>query len=227
LNWHLEDGTALRIVQTTNYPWDGAVKLAISPAKPSQFSVHLRWPGWAPSARVLINGNPISGDSEPGAYITVTRTWQAGDIVSLEFPEQPSWVRANPRATALYGRAAVERGPLVFALEQSDLPSSPISDVFLRAGGTVAVESRKDLFGTMLLLKYPGFVADKPLSNQPLYSTWGSGPAAGRRAVQLVLLPYFSVGSRENESVKTWIPVIRAAEVLTATPSESLKKPSQ
>jgi hypothetical protein len=79
----------------------------------------------------------------------------------------------------------------------------------------------------MLLLKYPGFVADKPLSNQPLYSTWGSGPAAGRRAVQLVLLPYFSVGSRENESVKTWIPVIRAAEVLTATPSESLKKPSQ
>ena len=213
LTWHLEDGTGLRISQTTNYPWDGAVKLTITPAKPSQFLLHVRWPGWAPSARVFVNGSAVSGDFEPGAYITLTRTWQPGDIVSLEFPEQPSWVRANPRATALYGKAAVERGPLVFALEQSELPAASISDVFLRAGGAVAAESRKDLLGGVMVLKYPGFVADKPLSGQHLYSTWASSPVASHHAVQLVLLPYFTLGSRENESVKTWIPVMRPPEI--------------
>ena len=57
LDWHLEDGTGLRIVQSTNYPWDGDVKLTLYPAKPSQFSFHVRWPGWANSADVFINGN--------------------------------------------------------------------------------------------------------------------------------------------------------------------------
>jgi DUF1680 family protein len=227
LNWRLEDGTKLRVVQTTNYPWDGAVTLTLTPAKPSQFSLHVRWPAWAPSARVFVNGTSASGDFEPGSYITVTRTWQPGDTVSLEFSEQPGWVRANPRDTALYSKAAVERGPLVFALEQSELPSTPISDVFLRVGGIAAAESRKDLYGGVMLLKYPGFVADKPLANQPLYSPWGSGPAAGRRAMQLVLLPYFVVGSRENESVRTWIPVMRPSELSGSTPSESSKKSSQ
>lgn len=219
LDWRLEDGTGLRIVQATNYPWDGAVKLTITPAKPAQFALHLRWPEWALSARVFVNGNAISGDFEPGAYIMITRTWQPGDIVSLEFPEQPRWVRANPRATALYGKAAVERGPLVFTLEQSELASTPIPDVFLRLGGAVATESRKDPLGGLVLLKYPGFVADKPLSDQPLYSPWANNPAAGHRAMQLVLLPYFTVGSRENESVRTWIPVMRPAETPVPAPS--------
>lgn len=216
LNWHLEDGTGLRIVQSTNYPWDGAVKLTIYPASPSQFSVHMRWPEWAPSARVLVNGSAVSGDFQAGSYITLTRTWHTGDVVSLEFPQQPRWVRANPRATALYGKAAVERGPLVFVLEQSELGSAPISDVFLRVGGAAASESRKDLLGGVMLLKYPGFVADKPLSGQPLYSPWANNPVAGHRATQLVLLPYFTVGSRENESIRTWIPVMRPAEIPAA-----------
>jgi DUF1680 family protein len=220
LNWRLEDGTGLRIVQTSNYPWDGVVKLTIAPAKPSQFSIHVRWPAWAPSVRVFVNGNAVSSDFEPGSYITVTRTWQTGDTLSLEFPEQPRWIRANPRAVALYGKAAVERGPLVFALEQPDMPATPISDVFLRAGGTAAAaELRKDLLGGVMLLKYPGYVTDKPLANQPLYSPWGSDPAAGRRAVQLVLLPYFTVGSRENDSVRIWIPIVRATELAPAQPA--------
>jgi DUF1680 family protein len=169
---------------------------------------------------VFVNGNAVSSDFEPGSYITVTRTWQTGDTLSLEFPEQPRWIRANPRAVALYGKAAVERGPLVFALEQPDMPATPISDVFLRAGGTAAAaELRKDLLGGVMLLKYPGYVTDKPLANQPLYSPWGSDPAAGRRAVQLVLLPYFTVGSRENDSVRIWIPIVRATELAPAQPA--------
>jgi DUF1680 family protein len=48
-------GTDVGIKQTTDYPWDGAVKLAVSPAKPATFTLRLRIPGWA-------RGRTVPGD---------------------------------------------------------------------------------------------------------------------------------------------------------------------
>ena len=140
-----------------------------------------------------------------GSFITLTRTWQSGDIISISFSTQPSLVRANPKAAQLYGKAAVGRGPLVYALQQTEQGATPVSDLFLRVGSSGSTELRKDAFGGMTLLKYPGFVADKPLSGQPLYAPWNESFAGGRRAAQLALSPYFNLGSRENETVETWI----------------------
>ncbi len=217
LDWHLEDGTGLRVVESTNYPWDGEVKLTLYPAKPSQFSFHVRWPAWAPTADVLINGNRASGDFEVGSFITLTRTWQAGDTIVITFGEQPTLIRANPRAGALYGKITVEKGPLVFALQQPDEGTIPVSDLFLRATAPATVEFRKDLFGGVALLKYPGFISDQPLSTQPLYQPWKDSFVQNRRPASLVLMPYFAIGSREPEGFETWIPAIRSESLPTAT----------
>ena len=84
LDWHLEDGTGIKIAQATNYPWSGDVKLAVNPARSASFTVYLRWPGWAPSAEVLVNGQPVSlGASQTGSYIALSRTWNPGDSISL------------------------------------------------------------------------------------------------------------------------------------------------
>jgi uncharacterized protein len=217
LNWHLEDGTGLRVVQSTNYPWDGEVKFTLYPAKPSQFSFHVRWPAWAPTADVLINGNRASGDFQMGSFLKLTRTWQAGDSISITFGEQPTLIRANPRAAGLYGKAAAERGPLVFALQQADQGTIPVSDLFVRATAPGTVEFHKDLFGGVALLKYPGFVSDKPLSTQPLYEPWKNSIVQSRRPALLVLMPYFAIGSREPEGFETWIPAIRSEAPSTST----------
>ena len=52
LNWHLEDGTPIKIVQKTNYPWDGTVQFEVSPAKPVEFSLYLRKPEWSGRADI-------------------------------------------------------------------------------------------------------------------------------------------------------------------------------
>src|ERR1700730_7582178 len=49
LDWRLENGTPLKVGQKTRYPWDGDVKLTVSPAEPADFAVNVRIPGWAKS----------------------------------------------------------------------------------------------------------------------------------------------------------------------------------
>src|SRR6185437_12598166 len=125
-----DDGAPLRVVQTTDYPWSGEIKLALYPAKASQFTIRLRWPSWASTASVLINGNPVTGDFKRGEYIPLTRTWAPGDIITINLPVQTVAIRANPLAAGLYGRVAWERGPLVYAYEQIDQGSNPLPDIF-------------------------------------------------------------------------------------------------
>src|SRR5713101_6982186 len=56
VSWHLASGTAFKLKQNTNYPWDGRVSLTISPAKPEEFVLYVRIPGWSKSNTVKVNG---------------------------------------------------------------------------------------------------------------------------------------------------------------------------
>src|SRR5947209_8302479 len=61
LDWHLADGSGLKISQSTNYPWNGEVKLEVTPSKPAEFTLYVRWPAWATSAEIQVNGQTLSG----------------------------------------------------------------------------------------------------------------------------------------------------------------------
>ncbi len=74
LDWHLEDGTGLKITQSTNYPWTGDIKLTVDPERASDFTVYVRWPAWAPSADVQVNGQPwtLSNPGHPSFHPHLT-----------------------------------------------------------------------------------------------------------------------------------------------------------
>jgi uncharacterized protein len=115
LDWHLEDGTGLKVAQKTNYPWDGVADITVSPAKPSEFSFYLRVPGWSDGTQVSVNGKAVSG-ATPGQYLALRRQWTAGDVINVKFAIRPQIIEANPRVVDDYGRVAVQRGPLFIAL---------------------------------------------------------------------------------------------------------------
>ena len=78
LDWHLENGVSLKLSQSTDYPWSGEIRLAVQPERPAQFAVNVRWPGWASTMDVQINGLRVEGDFRRGQFISLIRTWQAG-----------------------------------------------------------------------------------------------------------------------------------------------------
>jgi DUF1680 family protein len=217
LDWHLDDGTPLKLTQSSNYPWAGDVRLTVSPAHDANFTVYLRWPAWASSADIQINGQPVPlPAAHKGSFIPLSRTWHAGDTVSLTLPLQTVLMAANPRLTDDYGRVAVQRGPLVYALEQLDQNGVPISDVFLKAGSTFAVEYRKDFLGGISALKVPGLVAEKSMGEEPLYQPFPTGGARLKRMVTLTFVPYYTIGNREPTPMEVWVPVSRSEPTVSS-----------
>ena len=201
------------MTQKTNYPWDGAVEITVSPAKPSEFSFYLRVPGWSAGTQVSVNGKAVSG-AAPGQYLAVRRRWADGDVVNVKFAMTPQVIEANPRVVDDYGRVAVQRGPLVYCLEQLDQPKGvQLFDVSLdvRQKGASAFheEFNRDLLGGIVVLKHTGAMSEKSSSGSALYRTY-SAEASQRRQVELSFIPYYAWANRVGTPMQVWTPVLQA-----------------
>jgi DUF1680 family protein len=129
-------GADVQFTQTTDYPWDGQVRIEVTPPTSHEFTLRLRIPGWArnkpvpgglyrflevPRARtvVRVNGKLIPSKLVDG-YAELRRTWRIGDVVEVEFPMYARRVVARDEVAACAGRVALERGPIVYCLEGVD-----------------------------------------------------------------------------------------------------------
>jgi DUF1680 family protein len=213
MDWHLEDGTGLKVAQKTNYPWDGVADITVSPAKPSEFTFYLRVPGWSDGTQVSVNGKAISG-ATPGQYLALRRQWTAGDVVQVKFGMTPQIIEANPRVVDDYGRVAVQRGPLVYCLERLDQPKGvQLFDVSLdvRQKGASAFreEFNKDLLGGIVVLKHTAAMSEKSSSQSALYRTYTVEASKGRQ-VELTFIPYYAWANRVGTPMQVWTPVLQA-----------------
>ena len=117
-----EIGTGtVTLEQTTDYPWNGDVRLRVRPDKPRSFSLALRIPAWCRKATIKINGKveEYSGSMGKG-YARLRRTWQDGDTVELTMSMPVERVYAHPAARHNAGRFAIQRGPLLYCIEEAD-----------------------------------------------------------------------------------------------------------
>jgi hypothetical protein len=211
LDWRLEDGTGLHLVQRTKYPWDGDITLKVSPARAATFTLYLRIPGWSSKATVALDGKPAPGKPKPGEYFAIHREWNGESTVRLQLDMTPRLVAANPLVLEDYGKVAVQRGPLIYCLEQVDQEDrASIFDVALSPSSGpnwgFTSEFRPDLLGGIVLLKHKGTAAAKPLSEEPLYRTLERTPHSEGKEVDLTFIPYYAWANRIPGPMEVWIP---------------------
>lgn len=99
-------GVNLVIEEQTAYPFEDRVTIAVHPEKPASFSLLLRDPGWSAGTQVSCANARIIRE---GSYWRVTKEWNAGDAVHVQFTRE---VRT---LTAVNGEVALQYGALVFA----------------------------------------------------------------------------------------------------------------
>jgi hypothetical protein len=169
------DGTRFEVEQRTDYPWAGAVRLRLSPRRPgAALRLLLRVPGWA-QGRILggelyrfargsagepslkLNGRAVPLELEKG-YAVLAREWQPGDEVELALPLPVRKVRCDPRVADNRGRAALQRGPLVYCLEQRD-SAVPLAELALGREEELAAAWEPRLLGGVAAVRGPGFRA--------------------------------------------------------------------
>jgi uncharacterized protein len=213
LDWRLEDGTTLKVQQKTNYPWDGSADITVTPNKPVEFTFHLRIPGWSDRTQVTVNDQAVSGATS-GQYLALRRRWEPGDVISVKFDLTTRLIEANPRVVDDYGRLAVQRGPLVYCLEQLDQPEGiALADVRLdpnqKSSSRFHEEFRHDLLGGVVVLNCIGAVYDNSGSRAGLYSRYGR-EAAKARTASLTFIPYYAWANRAATPMQVWTPVVNA-----------------
>jgi len=130
-------GKEVTLEETTAYPYDGDINIKVAKTKAKAFTMKIRIPGWgrgnvvpsdlyqfASNAKqgysVSVNGTAMSGEVGSDGYLTITRKWKRGDVVSIHFDMDVQTVTAADRVQADRGRIAVERGPLVYCAESMD-----------------------------------------------------------------------------------------------------------
>ena len=212
LDWHLEDGTPLKIHQKTNYPWDGDVQLTLAPSEPHEFTLYVRIPSWAGGASASVNGKPQTG-VKAGEYLAIRRTWTSGDSVKLVFPTGTEVIASNPRVAENRGRVAVRRGPIIYCMEQLDQPNGvALADISLdlspRAGKQFQHDYKADLLDGIVVLRHRGGVLESASADEALY-----GPAnlstPKTRPTDTALIPYYVWANRQSCAMQVWVPYIR------------------
>jgi hypothetical protein len=207
LNWHLENGVGLKVVQKTSYPWDGNVEITVTPAEATDFTFYLRIPGWADHAQVAVSSKAVAGVT-PGQYLPIRRRWSPGDVIQLKVEVVPQVIAANPRVADDSGRVAIQRGPLIYCLEEIDQPSGiSLSDVAVSPGRRPAeqfqTEFKNDLLGGMVVLHHTGAVYQRGAAEKLLYSRYG-GDSLRTQKTPLTFIPYYAWANRQATSMQVW-----------------------
>lgn len=207
LDWHLEDGTLIALRQITGYPWSGEISIKVDPARETEFTVFLRIPAWAGRAAVKVNEAGVSGKPKPGEYLALRRSWRRNDVIALSLDMPARTTVAHPLVSENFGRVAVERGPLVYCLEQHELPPGvSVFDVSIDTGAEgLHAEYASGLLGGVWTIQVRAAAGTRPLSREPLYQTETQASSRARE-LRVRLIPYYAWANRGQAPMRVWLP---------------------
>jgi DUF1680 family protein len=214
LNWRLTNGTPIKVVQRTEYPWKGRVEIEVSPASAQEFTLLVRVPGWANRSDVMVGGKPAKSLAAAG-YVPIRRRWTPGDIVKLQFDMTPQILEANARVVENNGRVAIQRGPLVYCLEGIDQRMGvSLNDVALTvpAGSTAngfRESFEKDLLQGVVVLRHDGAAIQTSETRRALYFPASTTPNRSSKT-ELTFIPYYAWNNRKPTQMQVWTPLVES-----------------
>lgn len=206
-------GGDVTIRQTGSGPWGREFRptIELQLAEPRDMTVALRVPGWA-------LGRPVPSDlyryvdAEPSGQVTITvdgarqpfeikrgyarlrRLWRNRDTITLQAPMPVRQVRAHERVAADRGRAAFERGPIVYCAEGVD-HGGGVFDLVVDPESSFQIEHRPDLLGGVTLLSGRAQRVQR------------DGQGLRLSPVELTLVPYYAWCHRGPTEMAVWLPI--------------------
>lgn len=193
-------GQNIQLAQETDYPWDGKVAISISTETPVEFALKLRIPGWCREATLKVNGETLdlASITETG-YAAISRTWQNGDLVELMLSMPVERIQANPKVRMNAGKVALQRGPLVYCLEEVD--NGPcLTDICLPKDAAFSTYHDENLLGGVTVIQAEACRSGADWDDalyQPAQDTC--------RPVTLKAIPYYAWNNRGRGEMLVWI----------------------
>lgn len=201
------------VIQTqTNYPWEGAVGILVSPQKKERFALRVRYPGWVSGeavpgglyayenekplslTMVSINKQPVKYTIEKG-YLVIDREWAPNDQVSISFPMDIRRVYSRSEVKANVERVALQRGPIIYCVEGTDNEGKALN-IVLPKSAQVVTAHQQVLTEQVISLEADATV----LSVMPS----GENVQAVKKKIRAV--PYYTWNNRGAGQMLVWLP---------------------
>ncbi|MDY5680929.1 MAG: glycoside hydrolase family 127 protein [Prevotella sp.] len=137
------NGKDVILEETTEYPWNGDIKITVKKSNAKNANLLIRIPGWArnqvvpsdlyqfadketPSYSVTVNGKAVEADLSANKGYLPVKNIRKGDVVRIHFDMPVRTVIANQKVADDKSKVAVERGPLVYCAEAADNNGEPV-----------------------------------------------------------------------------------------------------
>jgi DUF1680 family protein len=203
----LPTGSTVTLSMAGEYPWDGRVRLSVVQATGDTWTLSLRIPGWCESASVRVNGETVDATPSAGGYLEIERAWQAGDTVELDLPMPPRLTEGHPWIESTRGCVAIERGPLVYCLEQAD-QEALVYDLEIDPAAPLTSTWQPDLLDGVTTVHGSGFKIDRSAWEGRLYRSYDAAAStSSKESVALTAVPVYAWANRGPNAMKIWIPL--------------------
>ena len=189
----------LRLAVSGAYPYDGRVRIRVegAPSASSAFALSLRIPGWCRKWSLAVDGARAAAKAEDG-FVSVRREWKPGDEIALSLDMPVETVRAHAAVADDSGLVALQRGPLVYALESVD--NGPgLHRLAINADQDFRLVQAKGLPRGTVAIR--GSALERSRPGEALYSA--ARPKARRRT--FTAIPYALWQNRGPAEMRVWI----------------------
>jgi DUF1680 family protein len=205
---------SMTIRQETDYPWSGDITLHFERVVDREVTVNLRMPFWADEEETLLFINGVDATEyllgEAGRYRAITRRWEAGDRIRLMLPMPVEWIESHPQVTSNHGRVALQRGPLIYCVEQVDHPDADVWDLALPDDADLTLD-QMDIGGrSVIALRGEAVARESEEWQGSLYAPYRGPDGAEYRSVPVTAIPYYAWANRDAGPMAVWLPVKQA-----------------
>jgi DUF1680 family protein len=194
--------TKIKLDQQSSMPWEGSARFEVTLEQPASFALALRIPDWSANAAVLVNGEayPIV-DRIVDGYARIERQWISGDVVELSLGMPIQRVRSHPLVKQNAGKVALQRGPLVYCIEEAD--NGPLlGQLLLPQDAELEAEFAENLIGGIQVVKAKGLKLQFEQWGPQLYR---SNAEATLERANLTFIPYYAWANRGKGEMAVWV----------------------
>ena len=206
------DAGGVNIVQTTNYPWDGKVEIAVNPERKTDFTLRVRIPGWALNRPVpgdlytTLNADnqpvliSVNGKAETyqtiNGYAVLNRKWKKGDKVTMLLPMETQKIIANKLVKDDNDRFVFQRGPIVYCLEGPDNRDSTVQNITINKMAVSNASYKPNMLNGIEVITAEGESSKRQLNTNALL----------QRQQSVTAIPYYAWANRGASEMTVWIP---------------------
>ncbi|WP_166244989.1 glycoside hydrolase family 127 protein [Paenibacillus turpanensis] len=197
-------GNRVRINQQSALPWHGQTSITLGMDSAQRFTLAMRLPSWVSGeARLTVNGQQVEAAAGEKGYVQLDREWADSDRIEWQLPMKAELIEGHPSVRAVAGKAAIQRGPLVYCFEEQENGRS-LSALTIDSRSELTEKFDQHLLGGVCVIQAQGW---KNRSD-----SWNDGQLyrplkAETVSVTLTAIPYFLWGNRGEGEMSVWLRV--------------------